>query len=78
MLTHYTAKQVRFLFLMHKWNKKMNYDPVDSFQEAIKKEKQFDEFFKNIKSNLRNWNIKSTDQKWSKIDEDLSQTLENK
>lgn len=72
MLVHFTAKQVRFLFLMNKWNKQMNYDPVNSFQEAISKEKQFDEFFKNIKSNMRNWNIKSTEQKWGKADEELS------
>jgi cysteinyl-tRNA synthetase len=31
MLKIYTAKQVRFLFLIHKWNQKMNYSPDDSF-----------------------------------------------
>lgn len=39
MLKIYTAKQVRFLFLIHKWNVKMNYSPDDSFAEAIVKEK---------------------------------------
>jgi hypothetical protein len=38
----------------------MNYSPEDSFAEAIVKEKQFYEFFKNVKANLRVWNIKDT------------------
>jgi len=62
MLKIYTSKQVRFLFLIHKWNQKMNYNPDDSFAEAIVKEKQFDEFFKNVKANLRTWNIQETSQ----------------
>lgn len=46
----------------------MEYDPEKSFQEAVNKEKQFDEFFKNIKANLRNWDIKTTEQKWNEKD----------
>ena len=56
----------------------MNYSPEDSFAEAIVKEKQFDEFFQNIKSNLRNWNIKETNQKWNEKDKELDVLLQDK
>lgn len=42
----------------------MNYDQEKSFQEAIVKEKQFDEFFKTVKAILRQCDIKTTSQKW--------------
>jgi cysteinyl-tRNA synthetase len=53
MLTVYTARQVRFMFLLHSWSVTMSYSPDNSFPEAIAKEKQFNEFFKNVKATLR-------------------------
>ena len=53
MLTMYTAKQVRFMFLLHSWSVTMNYSPDNSFPESIAKEKKFNEFFKNVKATLR-------------------------
>mmetsp|Transcript_9788 Transcript_9788/g.16483 ORF Transcript_9788/g.16483 Transcript_9788/m.16483 type:complete len:124 (+) Transcript_9788:762-1133(+) len=53
ILEVHSARQVRFLFLIHQWNTLMNYSPETSFHEAIAKEKQFDEFFKNVKAILR-------------------------
>ena len=53
MLETYTAKQIRFMFLLHQWNIMMNYSPENSFPEAIVKEEQFNTFFKNVKAQLR-------------------------
>jgi cysteinyl-tRNA synthetase len=53
MLEVFTSRQMRFLFLIHQWDSLMNYSPETSFNEAVAKEKQFDEFFKNIKAVLR-------------------------
>lgn len=75
MLETYTAKQIRFMFLIHSWNSTMNYDPEKSFPEAVKKEEQFNEFFKNVKATLRQCNIKDTDQKWNEKDESLKKLL---
>lgn len=60
MLKTYTARQVRFMFLLHSWHVTMNYSPDASFAEATAKEKQFNEFFKNVKAVLRQCDIKST------------------
>lgn len=56
----YTARQFRMLFLLHSWHTTMNYDAEDSFPEAIKKEKEFAEFFKNVKATLRQCNVNET------------------
>jgi len=53
----------------------MNYSPEESFPEAIKKEKQFDEFFKNIKAILRQCNVHDTRQAWTSEDQLLDSTL---
>ena len=42
ILEKYTAKQTRFLFLLHKWDSPMNYTVENSFKESIRKEEQFD------------------------------------
>ena len=56
----------------------MNYDQEKSFQEAIVKEKQFDEFFKTVKAILRQCDIKNTSQKWEQKDYDLDAKLREK
>lgn len=75
MLQVYSARQVRFMFLLHSWSVTMNYSPDNSFPEAIAKEKQFNEFFKNIKATLRQCNIDKTEQKWNETDENLKAML---
>jgi hypothetical protein len=43
--------------------------------EAVEKERQFSEFFKNVKAILRQCNIKDTDQKWGQKDYDLNEVF---
>lgn len=43
----------------------MDYDPKQPFTEAIEKERQFSEFFKNVKAILRQCNVDKTEQKWT-------------
>ena len=57
ILTEYSARQVRFLFLLHNWDSLMNYTTEKSMPEAVEKERQFSEFFKNFKAILRQCNI---------------------
>jgi cysteinyl-tRNA synthetase len=78
ILEIHSARQIRFLFLIHQWNTLMNYDQEKSFQEAIVKEKQFDEFFKTVKAILRQCDIKSTNQKWEQKDYELDAKLREK
>lgn len=61
ILTEYSARQVRFLFLLHQWDSLMNYTTEKSMPEAVEKERQFAEFFKTIKATLRQCNIKETE-----------------
>lgn len=75
MLETFTAKQIRFMFLLHQWHTLMNYSPENSLPEAVSKEEQFNSFFKNIKAILRQCNIKDTVQKWNEKDEQLQETL---
>jgi hypothetical protein len=42
------------MFLIHKWNALMKYDPDKSLDEAAAKDNQFTEFFRNIKAFTRN------------------------
>lgn len=90
ILEHYTARQVRILFLMHRWNSKMDCTPdqiaeLNSgadvtninltfekfFEEALEKERQFSEFFKNVKSSMRNSLISKVYQKYNEQDRRL-------
>lgn len=61
MLTDYTPRQMRMVFLLHKWDKLMNYDPGNSetMEEAVKKEKQFKEFFLNVQAAKRELKLES-------------------
>ena len=60
ILKKYPAKQLRFLFLIHQWDRLMDYDMETSFDEAKRKEEQFDNFFKNVKAIIRQCDVKST------------------
>ena len=78
ILKVYTSRQIRFLFLMAKWNGEMQFDPEASFQEVIKKEDQFDQFFHNVKALVRQVNVKDIDQKWNDKDRKIAELLEEK
>lgn len=71
----YSPKQLRFLFLLQKWDKIMNFDPATSMTEATAKDKQFKEFFQQAKAIIRNFDIKKNPQKWDETDRELSQKL---
>ena len=75
ILKHYSSRQIRFLFLLHQWHGLMNYDGDKSMPEAVEKERQFAEFFKNVKAILRQCDVKSTVQKWSAKDYELDKLL---
>jgi len=72
---NYSAKQIRFLFLLQRWNKIMNFDPLTSMDEALEKERQFKEFFQQAKAIIRNFDIKKNPQKWNEIDKELNNKL---
>lgn len=57
-LQTYSQRQVRYLFLLHNWANTMNYDPDKSLPEAAAKDKQFNEFFLNVKTLQRRTNVK--------------------
>lgn len=75
ILTEYTSRQIRFLFLLHNWDKLMNYKTEKSMPEAVEKERQFSEFFKNVKAVLRGCDIKTTAQKFTDRDNALQASL---
>lgn len=55
----------------------MNYTTKNSMPEAVAKEKQFTEFFRNVKAIIRQCDIQTTIQKWVKADYDLNEVLLN-
>ena len=71
----YTPRQMRFLFLLQRWQVIMNFDPNTSMEEAIAKDKQFAEFFRNAKANVRNFDIAKHPQKWNEKDFALNEKL---
>lgn len=56
----------------------MNYKTENSMPEAVAKERQFSEFFKNVKAFLRQCDIKTTNQKWNEKDYELNKALDEK
>ena len=73
ILTEYSARQVRMLFLLHSWDSVMNYTTEKSMPEAVEKERQFSQFFKDVKAILRQVNVRDTDQKWAQRDYELNE-----
>lgn len=65
-LKEYSSSQIRMLFIMHKWNKTMNYDK-NSMLEAVGRDKYFTEFFQRIKAEMRTLN--SAEKKRYKFNE---------
>ncbi|CDW84464.1 cysteinyl-trna synthetase [Stylonychia lemnae] len=78
ILDQYSARQIRFLFLLHNWDSLMNYSTLKSMPEAIEKERKFSEFFKNLKAIMRQCDIQTTEQKWNAKDYELDTLLTQK
>jgi cysteinyl-tRNA synthetase len=71
----YGPRLIRFLFLMQAWDRPMNYSDT-SLMEAQKKDKQFSEFFANVKARIRKCGVLAdVDQKWDQQEIDLDQAL---
>jgi cysteinyl-tRNA synthetase len=62
-LTHYSSRQIRMLFLLHKYNAPMDYSE-NTLSRAVVTEKSFAEFFHNVKACLRTKDIMQ-DQRWT-------------
>ncbi|EGG24717.1 cysteinyl-tRNA synthetase [Cavenderia fasciculata] len=73
-LKKYTARQMRMLFLIHKYDKPMNYS-VESMTNAIEIEKIFTEFFHLVKGIIRSTSI-AGEQNWEKADKELNAELQ--
>jgi cysteinyl-tRNA synthetase len=72
----YNARQVRLLFLMHKFNDAMDYS-ASTMKTAIDVERMFVEFFANIKIVLREESYAQY-EKWDKPEFELSNLLSEK
>ena len=71
----YNSAQIRFVFLLSRWNATMNYSTEKTFKQAVAKEKQFKEFFSAIGAKIRDIEVKTTEQKWNDKDFSLSESL---
>jgi cysteinyl-tRNA synthetase len=58
-----SARQIRMLFLLHKYNTQMDYGD-NTMQHALEAEKRFVEFFHNVKACLRQNGMEKS-QKWT-------------
>lgn len=79
-LAKYTARQLRFAFLLHSWKDTLDYSP-NTMECAIQIEKLFNEFFLNVKSLTRNTcttnagkpvSTRNLFAKWSSLEHDLN------
>jgi len=68
-----SARQIRMLFLLHKYNAQMDYGD-NTMSHALETERRFVEFFHNVKACLRSHGM-NTPQKWSPETVQLQKTL---
>lgn len=68
-----TSRQLRFLFLLHKYNTPMDYND-NSMDEAVVVDRFFNEFFQNVKVKLRDLGVDKT-QKWTDVEKALNTAL---
>lgn len=68
-----TSRQLRFLFLLHKYNVPMDYND-NSMDEAVGIDRFFSEFFQNVKAKLRELGVEKT-QKWGDVEKKLHEAL---
>ena len=63
-LEMHSARQIRMLFLLHKYNSPMDYGD-NTLARAVVTEKTFVEFFHNVKAALRAKDMLQQDQRWT-------------
>ncbi|ETP41613.1 cysteine-tRNA ligase [Phytophthora nicotianae P10297] len=68
-----SPRQLRFLFLLHKYNVPMDYND-NSMDEAVGVDRFFTEFFANVKARLRELGVEKT-QKWTPVEKALHGAL---
>lgn len=68
-----SPRQLRFLFLLHKYNVPMDYND-NSMDEAVGVDRFFSEFFQNVKAKLRELGVEKT-QKWTDVEKKLNDAL---
>lgn len=68
-----SPRQLRFLFLLHKYNVPMDYND-NSMDEAVGVDRFFSEFFQNVKAKLRELGVEKT-QKWTDVEKKLNNAL---
>lgn len=73
-LQNNTARQIRMLFLLHKYNAPMDYSD-DTMAHATVLEKSFSNFFQNVKVALRSSTIQMS-QKWTEHEQDLHNDID--
>lgn len=72
-LLDHSSRQLRFLFLLHKYNVPMDYND-HSMEEAVVVDRFFNEFFQNVKVQLRLLGMKNA-QKWEERDIQLHDAI---
>ncbi|KAF0686810.1 Aste57867_21407 [Aphanomyces stellatus] len=72
-LKHNTPRQLRFLFLLHKYNTPMDYND-NTMDEAVGVDAFFSKFFQNVKAVLRETGIERS-QKWSAAEKALGKSV---
>ncbi|TMW68746.1 hypothetical protein Poli38472_006214 [Pythium oligandrum] len=65
-----TSRQLRFLFLLHKYNVPMDYND-NSMDEAVGVDRFFSNFFQNVKAKLRELGVEKP-QKWTDVEKKLN------
>ncbi len=76
VLTHYNARQIRIMVLMHRWDATFNYSE-QAMPEAVELERQIYEFFLNARVATRKSGLDRT-QKWDPADQRLYSLLNEK
>lgn len=83
-LSNYTANQIRFLFLKHKFDSPIDIDLLDGricqMEEAVKLERNFSDFIINCKTLLRIQAPRDqtfVNQKWNEFDRKLHEDLKS-
>eukprot|EP00923_Selenidium_pygospionis_P000115 GHVN01000211.1.p1 GENE.GHVN01000211.1~~GHVN01000211.1.p1 ORF type:complete len:123 (+),score=13.33 GHVN01000211.1:22-369(+) len=74
-LSQFTPNQIRFLFLMNRWDRPMNYSPGgETMKCAVEVEKTFNNFFASAKSKVRETQFELS-QRWTDEDKKLDELL---
>ncbi|KAK9879201.1 hypothetical protein WA026_004049 [Henosepilachna vigintioctopunctata] len=77
-LSKYTARQLRFAFLLHSWRDTLDYSH-NTMESALQIEKLFNEFFLNVKNSIRSTGeqktLVSNFTKWEKPELDIMQVF---